>query len=326
MNWHVPVGCYRLPLLVVLLALSYQISAQSFPSKPIRFIVAFAPGGGTDTVARVLATTLSDRWRQQVVVDNRPGGATIIATEITSRSSPDGHTFLIVDPSFSINPGLFAKLPYDPIKSFEPVTVVASFPLMLVVHPSIQAKSVGELIQLARDRPRSLSYASAGIGSSTHMAPEIMKATAGIDIVHVPYKGGGPAVVDLIAGQVSMGFAGIPAVLPHVQAGRLRAIAVSSEKRSLVVPDIPTVAESGLPGYEVISWQGIFTPAGVPNVIVHRLQKDLAEVAHLPNVRSRMAALGAEPVGNTPEQFAEYLRSQIASYSKVIKAAGIRAE
>lgn len=300
--------------------------AQSFPTKPVRFIVAFAPGGGTDTVARVLATFLSERWGQQVVVDNRPGGGTIIATEITSRSPADGHTFLMVDPSFAINPGLFRKLPYDPLRSFEPITIVASFPLMLVVHPSVPAKSVADLIQLARDKPGTLNYASAGIGSSTHMAPEILKAMAAIDIVHVPYKGGGPAVIDLIAGQVSMGFAGIPAVLPYVQAGKLRALAVSSGKRSIAVPDIPTVAETGLPGYEVISWQGIFTPAGVPNAIIHKLQADLSEVANLPNVKSKLAALGAEPVGNTPNQFAAYLRTQIDTYTKVIRAAGIRPE
>ena len=300
--------------------------AQSFPTKPVRFVVSFAPGGSTDTVARVLATSLSERWRQQVVVDNRGGGGTIIATEITSRALPDGHTFLIVDPSFAINPGLISKLPYDPFRDFEAVTVVASVPLMLAVNPAVPAKSVAELIALARAKPGALSYASSGIGGSSHMSAEILKAMTGITMVHVPYKGGGPAAIDLIAGQVTMTFQGIPALLPHVQAGRLRALAVTSAKRSAAVPETPTVAESGLPGYEVISWQGIFTPAGVPKQIVLKLQTDLSEVANLPNVKSRLAAVGAEPVGSTPQQFAAYLKSQIETYARVIRAADIRPE
>ena len=300
--------------------------AQTFPVKPVRFIVCFAPGGSTDTVARIVAAALSERWGQQVVVDNRPGGGTIISTELTARAAPDGHTFLIVDPSFAINPGLYKKLPYDPLRDFAPVTVLASFPLMLVVHPSVPAKSVQDLIALARAKPGVLTYASAGIGGSSHMAPEILKNLAHIDIVHIPYKGGGPAVIDLIAGQVSSAFQGIPAVLQHVRAGKLRAWAVSSGKRSAIVPDVPTVAEGGLPGYEVISWQGIFTPSGVPSAIVARLQAELASVANLAEIKSKMAALGAEPVGSTPEQFLAYLKSQMETYASVIRAAGIKPE
>lgn len=300
--------------------------AQSFPTKPVRFIVSFAAGGSTDTVARILAVSLSERWGQQVVVDNRPGGGTIISTEITSRALPDGHTFLIVDPSFAINPSLFSKLPYDPMRDFAAVTAVVALPLMLAVHPAVAAKSVADLIALARAKPGVLTYASSGIGGSSHMAGEIFKSMTGIKMVHVPYKGGGPAAIDLIAGQVTSSFQGIPAFIPHVQAGKMRALAVTSEKRSTAVPDVPTIAESGLAGYEVISWQGIFTPAGVPPQIVRKLQMDLAEVANLPNVKLRLAALGAEPVGSTPQQFAAYVKAQIETYGKVIRAADIRPE
>ena len=315
---------------VALLSIGCSIhiaSAQTFPSKSVRFIVCFAPGGSTDTVARLFAAALSERWAQQVVVDNRPGGGTIISTEITARAPPDGHTFLIVDPSFAINPGLYKKLPYDPVRDFAPVTLLASLPLMLVVHPSVPAKSVQELIALARAKPGFLSYASAGIGGSSHMAPEIFKHLAHIDIVHIPYKGGGPAVIDLVAGQVSIAFQGIPAVLHHVRAGKLRALAVSSAKRSAIVPDVPTIAEgAGMPGYDVISWQGIFTPAGVPAAIIAKLQSDMASIAHTADIKSKLAALGAEPVGSTPAQFSAYLTSQMETYANVIRTAGIRPE
>jgi tripartite-type tricarboxylate transporter receptor subunit TctC len=299
--------------------------AQDFPQKPVRLIVAFPPGGGTDAVARAIAAPLSQRWGQPVVVDNRPGGGTVIATDATRKSAPDGHTLLLVDPSFAANPSLVKTLPYDPHRDFEPVTMVAKFPLILVAHPSVPATTVSELIALARAKPGSLTFASAGSGGSTHLAAEMFKAMAGIDLVHVPYKGGGPAVIDLLAGRVSLFFSGV-AVLPHVRTGKLRALALGNAERSPFTPEIPTVAESGLPGYEMVSWQGVFAPANVPKAIVAKLQADLSETANLPSVRTQLATLGVEPVAMSPDAFASYLRSQMATYAKVIRDAGIRPE
>jgi tripartite-type tricarboxylate transporter receptor subunit TctC len=299
--------------------------AQDFPSKAVRLIVAFPPGGGTDAVARAIAVPLAQKWGQAVIVDNRPGGGTIIATELTKRAAPDGHTLLIVDPSFAINPGLVKNLPYDPHKDFEPVTIVAKFPLILVAHPSLPATSVSELIALARAKPGSVTYASSGVGGATHLAGEIFKSMSGADIVHVPYKGGGPAVLDLLAGRVSIFFSGV-AVLPHVRSGKLRALALGNASRSAFTPEIPTVSESGLPGFEIFSWQGVFAPAGVPKPIVAKIQSDMAAAANQPSVKSQLATLGVEPVTSTPAEFAAYLKGQLSTYAEVIRAAGIKPE
>lgn len=301
-------------------------AAQVYPTKPIRFIVAFAPGGGTDIVARSLSQRLSEKLGQQVVVDNRPGGGTIIATDLLARAAPDGHTILIVDPSFAINPSLYRRLPYDPDRDFRPITLVASFPLIVVVHPTLPVRTIKELIALARAKPGQLNYGSAGSGSSTHLAPEILKMMADIDIVHVPYKGGGPAVTELVGGHVALGFLGIPPALPHVKAGKLRALAVTSAARSSAAPDLPTVAESGVAGYDVPSWQGVFAPAGTSDNAVNRLNQELSAAAHSPEVKERLAALGAEPVGNSPQEFVKYLKREREKYGAVIRRIGLQAD
>ncbi|MBI4189060.1 MAG: tripartite tricarboxylate transporter substrate binding protein [Betaproteobacteria bacterium] len=303
------------------------VRAQSYPSKPIRFIVPFVPGGGTDLVARTIGQKLNQTWDQQVVIDNRPGASGIIGTVLAAKAAPDGYTILLgFVGTISINPSLFSKLPYDPMKDFAPVTLATSQPLVLAVHTSVPAKSVKELIALAKSKPGQLTFASGGTGTDTHLSGEMFKTMAGIDIVHVPYKGIGLAVIDILGGHVAIIISSPPGVISHVKAGKLRALAVTSATRLRAMPDLPTIAESGLPGYDVSGWFGVLAPAGTPKDIVTKLNTEIVKILHLPDVREQLATLGLEITTSTPEQFAAYITAEIAKWAKVIKASGARAE
>jgi tripartite-type tricarboxylate transporter receptor subunit TctC len=299
-------------------------TAQPYPTKPIRLIVPFAPGGPADIQARLIGPRLTETWGQPVVIENRAGGNTIIATEITARSEPDGHVVQVVSAGFAINVSLYAKLPYDSQRDFAPVSQFTSGPAIVVVHPSLPARSVKELTQLARSRPGQLTYASAGLPSQ--LAVELYKVMTGTDLVHVPYKGQGPAMIDLIAGHVQVSFPTMLGTYAHVQAGRLRALATTGAKRSAAAPDLPTVAEAGVPGYEAANWFGTMVPAKTPPAVVSKLSQEIGRVLRLPDVRERLLTQGMEPVSNTPEEFTAYIRSEMTKWAKVVKASGARAE
>ena len=298
--------------------------AQSYPAKAVRLIVPFAPGGGVDFTTRILAQKLGDQWGQQAVVDNRPGAGGIIGTELVAKSPPDGYTLLMGSiGSVSINPGLYRKLPYDPVKDFAPVTQIGFVPNIVVVHPSLPVRSVRELIAFARARPGVLVYGTGGSGTSNHLSGELFKTLARIDLRHVPYKVGAQATSDLIGGHLAVMFDNFPTSLPHVRAGKLRALAVTSAVRSGAAPEVPTVAESGLPGYEIIGWVGVLAPAATAKEVVGRLHADIGKALLVPDLKDKFANLGAEAGSSTPEQFAAFIQSEIAKWGKVIKDAGI---
>ncbi len=301
--------------------------AQTFSAKPMRIIVPFPAGGGADLWARVIAQKLGEAWGQNVIVDNRAGASGIIGTELASKAMPDGDTLLLgTTGTHATNPVVFRKLPYDPIKDFAPITNFVDTPFMLVVHSSVPAKSVKELIALAKARPGQLTYASFGNGSSAHLAGELFKSMAKIDAVHVPYKGGAPAMIDLLGGHVSMMFNSLPAVVPQVKAGRLRGLAVASLQRANAAPDIPTFAEAGLPGVEAGSWYGVFAPAGTPSGVIAKLHSEIVNMLKLPDVQQRLILEGADPIGNSPAEFAAQVRGDLAKWGKVARESGIRAE
>jgi tripartite-type tricarboxylate transporter receptor subunit TctC len=303
---------------------SHEATAQSnYPIRPIRLIVPVAPGGGTDFTARTIGHKLGEALGQQVIVDNRPGAGGNIGVEIAAKSSPDGYTLVMPITSFPINPSLYSKLPFDTVNDFAPVVLASSTPLLLVVHPSVPAKSVSELIAVAKSKPGQLNYANSGNGTTAHLAGELLKKSAGIDIVSVPYKGGGPAVIDLVAGRVQIYFSTIPPALPHVNAGRLRALAVSTAKRVALVPDVPAVAESGVPGFEVVAWFGVFAPAGTPKGAIAKLNREINRVLKNPEVQQRFASQGFVPGGGTSEELGKFLRAEIGKWGALIKEAGI---
>jgi len=297
---------------------------QAYPTKPIRLVVPFAPGGPADIQARLIGPKLTEAWGQPVVVENRPGGNTIIATELTARAEPDGHLVQVISAGFAINTSLYAKLPYDSLRDFAPVTQLTSGPAIVVVHPSLPARSVKALIQLARSRPGQLTYASAGLPSQ--LAVELFKVMTGTDMVHVPYKGAAPAMIDLIAGHVQVSFPTIIGGLSHARSGRLRALATTGAKRSPATPDLPTMIEAGLPGYEAANWFGTAVPAKTPPAIVSKLSQEIARVLRLPDVGERLLSQGMEPTTSTPEEFAAYIRSEMTKWAKVVKASGAKAE
>ena len=314
-------------LLVLAAALPGAASAQAqYPNKPVRLIVPFPPGGGTDTLARIYGQKLAEVFGQQVIIDNRPGAGTNIGAEIAAKAPPDGYTLLMGNIAHAINVTLYGKLAYDFVKDFTPVTLLASTPNILVVHPSVPVKSVKELIALAKARPGQLDYASAGSGSSSHLAAELFGIMAGVKMTHVPYKGGGPAVIALVGGQVSVGFATTPSVITHVKAGKMRGLGVTTARRSPSTPELPTISEAGVPGYEAGTWYGLLAPAGTPNEIVARLHAESVKLLKLPDVKDRLDATGFESIGNTPEQFAAYIRSEIEKWGKVVKASGARVD
>jgi tripartite-type tricarboxylate transporter receptor subunit TctC len=307
---------------------TFTVHAQTtaYPAKSVRLIVGYTPGGGTDVLSRVLAKYLGDSFRQTVVVDNRPGAGGILATEITAKAPPDGYTLLTTPSSHAINPGLYGKLPYDSVKDFTTIGLIATSPNILVVHPSVPVKSVRDLIALAKSRPGELTFASAGVGSTTHLAGEYFRSLAKIDTLHVAYKGSGQAQIDLGTGQVQYMIDSTPAALPNVKAGRTRALATTGTKRFSMLPDVPTVAESGLPGYESVSWWGILAPAHVPQPIVDKLNSEIARIMRLPEVKKLLLTQGAEPWTSTPQAFADYMQRETALYTRIIKEAGIKIE
>ena len=300
--------------------------AQSYPTKPIRMIVAYPPGGGTDIVGRMMAQKMSENFAQTVVIDNRGGAAGSIGSEIVAKSAPDGYTILMgnVAPN-AINVSLYAKLGYDPVRDFEPVSLVASTPNILVVHPTLAVKTVSDLIALAKAKPGTLNYPSAGLGSSSHLAGELLDSIAGVKMVHIPYKGGGPALTDLLGGQMQLMFATMPAAMPHVRSGKLRAVAVTSAKRSQAMPELPTIGET-LKGYEASTWYGVLAPARTPRPIVTKLHGEIVKILGVAETRDKLLLQGFEPVGGTPAEFGAYIKSEIEKWGKVVKAAGIRAE
>jgi tripartite-type tricarboxylate transporter receptor subunit TctC len=313
-----------LPLLLPLGALA---QTAAYPAKPVRLIVPAAPGGGADFLARIVATKLQEQTGQSVVVDNRAGASGTIAADLTAKAPADGYTVLLgQSTSMAIAPHMYAKLPYDTLRDLTAVTLVAEVPNMLVVHPSVAANSVKELIALAKARPELLNFGSAGNGAPSHLAGEMFKAAAGVKLTHVPYKGAGPAVNDLVAGQIQVMFAPMVAVLPQVKAGRLKALAVTSAKRSAAVKDLPTLAESGLSGFEISSWFGFFVPAATPAAVVERLHAETVKALKAADVVERMAREGAEPVGNTPAEFTAYVAAEFTKFGKVIKDNNIKAD
>ena len=319
---------YRLGLtlsLAMLAAFAANAVADDYPNKSIRVIVGFPPGGINDIVARVVGERLGQSLGQAIIVENRPGAGGTIGADLVAKSRPDGYTLLMGSVSnIAMAPSQYKALPYDPAKDFAPVVLVAAAPNVLVFHPEFPAQSVKELIALARQKPGAINYASAGLGTSNHLTVELLQVMTGVQLNHVPYKGDAPGTADVVAGQVPMIFPTLPVALPFIKSGKLRPIAVSSAARSSLLPDIPTVAESGgLPEFEVSVWVGIFAPAGTPKEIVSRLNSEIAKIVRVPGVRERLAGLGAEPVGDTSEHFAAYIKAELAKWSRVAKAAGI---
>ena len=296
--------------------------AQDYPSKPVRFVIGPAP----DVLARLIGQKLTESWGQQVIVDRRPAAGGIIAGESVAKAPPDGYSWLLSTGAYPTLVGLYPKLPFDFVRDLAPVSLLASIPFLLVVHPSVPAQSVGELLKLARAKPGQLNYASSGNGTTAHLAGEMFKSMAGINIVHVPYKGTVEGITDLIGGQVHMMFAIMQSGFPHVKAGKLRALAVSGAKRSQSAPDLPTIAESGVPGYEFTSWNGVHVTAGTSKAIIAKIHAELVKVLALPDVRERMFNLGMEVVGSTPEQLAALVNSDITKWGKVIKESGVRVD
>ena len=312
---------------IALALLSVSAFAQSYPNKPIRLVVGFTPGGVSDVLARAMSAKLSQNLGQQVVVDNRPGAGTTIASEFIAKSAPDGYTLYFCDATtHAINASLYTKLPYDSVRDFAFISLVASTPLLLVVNPALPAKTVPELIALAKSRAGQLNYASSGNGTIVHLAGESFKTMAGIDLLHVPYKGSAPATVAVIAGDVAFIFSTMPAALPHVKSGKLRALAVTTPARVGAVQDIPTVAESGLPAFDLTLYSGVIGPAGMPREIVERMNGELAKVVNSPEIKEFFATQGATPMASSPEQFAEHMRADIVKLGKAVKASGAKAD
>ena len=298
--------------------------AQAWPQRPVRLIVPYPPGGGNDTLARLFGQKLTEAWGQQVVVDNRPGAGTIIGTQLAARAAPDGYTLLLSSiATHAVAPHLYRKPGYDPVKDFAPVTLLAVAPTVLCVNPSVAARSVQELIALAKAKPGELKFASGGNGTPPHMAGEIFASMVRIKLLHVPYKGGGPAIAGLIGGETTMMFDTAASILPHVKGGKLRALAIAREARLPEYPDLPTFTEAGVKGYEVNAWYSVHAPAGVPREIVLKVNRELVRILGLPDIRERLKQLGSEGVGNSPEAFAKFVRAESAKYAKAIRDAGV---
>ena len=305
---------------------AFAQGSAPYPTRAVRIVVPFPPGGGTDIISRTVAQKLSETWSQPVVVDNRSGANGIIGTDLGAKAKPDGYTLLVVIATHAINPSLYRKLPYDTATDFVPITLMAQYPFILTIHPSLPSKTVKDLIALARTRPGQLSYASSGNGSGPHLGFELFKSVAKIDVVHVPYKGAAPANIDLVSGQVQLMFNNFLAAMPQLKSGRLRVLAVTSAKRSAVMPELPTLAESGLPGFDVTGWYALLAPAGTPQPVVAKVQGDVAAALRVPAVHTRLSSEGAEPVGSTPEQFSKFLAAEVRKWARVIKEAKITLE
>ena len=313
-----------LSLALTLCLPAYHAGAQAYPSKPIRLIDPFPPGGGSGVMARMIGQKLSETWGQPVVVDNRAGAGGALGSELVARSAPNGYMLLMATAGTAVSNPLLSNVPFDPLKDFAPVVQTTSVQLMLATHPSLPVRSVKEFVALARAQPGKINFASAGNGTFTHLSGELFKAMAKVDIVHVPYRGGGPAMADLLGGQVQVTWASLVNVLPHTKTGKLRPVAVTGSRRALAAPELPTIAESGLPGYEVIQWYGVLAPAATPDEVIDKLNREINAILSLPEIRMRTLSSGAEPAGGTPQQFATMLKTEITKWAKVIKDMGIR--
>jgi len=307
-------------------ALAALCAHAAYPDRPVRLVVPYSAGGSTDTVARLVGARLSERLGQQFVVDNRTGAGTLIGTEIVARAAPDGHTLLMATPPLAVNPALYEKVPYVLERDFAAVTNIAASSNLLVVHPSVAAASTRELISLLKANPGKHNYGSSGVGGAGHLAMALFTSMAGVEAVHVPYKGGAPAVADLVAGRLSLMMANLTTAQPHIRSGRLRALGIGTSKRSTLFPDLPTIAESGVPGYEANNWNGLVAPARTPKAILDRLYREIAAVLREPAVAERMAKSALEPIGDTPAEFARYLGAEAEKWGRLVKAAGMRAE
>lgn len=310
----------------VALALLAPAAHAQYPDRPIRILIPFTPGGGTDILARILGQKFTEAWGQQIVADNRPGGNGIIAAELTAKANPDGHTLLMVAIGHAINPSLQKSLPYDTIKDFTPISLTAVLPLMVAVHPTSKATTMREFIALARTSPKPLTYASGGVGSSQHLAAELLNHLAKTRMTHVPYKGGNQGLLDLVAGQIDVMASTILTVAPHAKSGRLRALAMTTAKRNPAWPELPTVAEAGVKGYESIAWYGLVAPANLPPAVLQKISAEAMKAVKAPDVQDALTKQGAEPVGSTPAQFGALIRNEMAKYALVVKQAGVTAE
>ena len=313
-------------LLALALCLPFLVHSQAYPAKPVRLIVTYPAGGGADAMARLIAPRLGEALGQPILVENRGGASGTIAADLVAKSAPDGLTLMLDATNHAVNPSLLPKLPYDPEKAFAPVTLLALFPNVVVVHPAFPVNSIKQLIDKARAEPGKISFASSGNGSAQHLAAELFRQRAGLEMVHVPYKGGGPALIDVMGGQVPLYFGNMASALTHVKSGKLKALAITGSKRSPAAPELPTVAESGMPGYQVYEWNAIFAPAGTPPAIINRLQSEIAKVVKVPEVRDRMLALGGEIVASSPADLGAWVREQTASWARVVRTANIKLE
>jgi tripartite-type tricarboxylate transporter receptor subunit TctC len=313
-----------LTILAALAAASFNCAAQNYPSRPIRMLIPFPPGGGADISGRLIGKALTDRWNVQIVIDNRPGGSNIIATEIVARSNPDGYTLLMGTATHSINPSMFLKRPYDEDRDFVPIVHVSNSPNMIAVNPNAPMKNVKEFVAYSKANPGKLNYGTGGHATHQHMVMEMFRAIAGIDITHVPYKGGVPAINDTIGGQVMMASVSVPGLAPYVKSGRLRGIAVTSLKRSPMVPDIPTIAEQGFPGFDVNYWLGLIGPAKLPPAVVSKINQDVNAALKSPEVREQFLSQGAEPAGGTPQEFDALIKREIREWITTVKKVGLK--
>ena len=313
-------------LLALALLLPCLAFAQAYPARPVRIIVPYPPGGATDVMARTVAQKLNESWQHAVVVENKPGASGSVGSEIVAKSAPDGYTLLVQGTQHAINLSLYKQLPYDTLRDFVPINYIASAPFLLVLHPSVPANTVAELIAYIKARPGGLNYGSSGVGGGAHLAGEIFKTAAGVPLTHIPYKGAAPAMADLLGGQVTMVFDPIPTSITQVRAGRLKALAITSAKRSALMPELPTVAESGLPGFDVSAWFGLYGPAAMPKDIAIKLNAEVNRILQLPEVKEKFAGLGAESMIMNTDQFAVHLRAEIAKFAKAIKDSGATAE
>ncbi len=317
----------RLICAALLAAAAGASPAQTgYPTRPVRMVVPSSAGGGTDIIARIITPKLSERLGQQVIIDNRPGAGTVIGGEVVAKSPPDGYTLLMCISTLATNPVMYKKMPYDALRDFAPITQTISASNILVVHPSLPVRTVKELIALARANPGQLNFGSAGKGTGPHLSMELFLSMAKLKMVHIPYKGSAPAIIDLLAGQVVVMTATMLTGIPHVRSGRLRALGVTGAQRTAAAPEVPTIAEAGLPGYEAVQWYGVLAPAHTPKDIIARLHGEIARILHLPDVKARFLADGADPVGNTPEEFARYIRAETEKWARVAREAGIRPE
>lgn len=306
--------------LAALLSFSAARAQAPYPSRPIHIVVPFPPAGAVDPIARVIGQKLSEAWGQPVIIDNKPGAATIIGTDFVAKAPPDGYTVILVATSFAVNPSAYSKLPFDPIKDFEPISLVSKLPLLLVVHPTLPVKSVKELIDYLKARPGKVNFSSIGLGSTQHLAGELFKTMAGVNVVHVPYKGSGPSMMSVSTGETSFTFESV-----FLQrSGKTRALAAAGAKRSPLLPDLPTMAESGLPGFDVASWVGLLAPAGTPPEIIQKWNRDVARIMQMPEVRQQQLNQGLEPIGSTSEHFRDFLKAEISRWGKVVQSAGIK--